>query len=569
MHIDALTTAALTAELRARAVGARVQDVVQIDRLTVSLELYRGDRHYLVLSADPQAEGLRLTPHKPRRGDTPSSPLALALAAHAEGRRLGAVDHPEGERILIFTFDADPPVRLVAELTGRLANLVLTGADGVILALARPVTAAMTRARVLLPGRPYVPPPTQLKALPTAVTVADVAGWLAARPDDLAAQLVVARMRGMGPLAAREAVARAAGDPAATAAAVDPVALHAALTALGTLPATGAWQPSVAYDPANPARVVAYAPYRLTHLPGVADAAGVCEAIEAFEAGRAGGDDGYRAARAAVASLIDEARARLSRQRAALEREHVDAAAIEAARLYGDLILAFQREIRPGQAVLAAPLDPDAPTIIALDPSLTPVENAERYYQRHRRARRAAAALPERLALVDAQIATLDQLATDAALAEDRPGIDVVHEALRVSGLLGRPLPRRTAGGSPGAGKPLTVVSDDGFTILVGRNSRQNEVVTFERAARGDVWLHARDVPGAHVVIKAAGRPVPDRTLREAAALAAWFSRARDRAVADVAVTDVRHVRRLRGGGPGMVTVARADTVTVSPAAPG
>ncbi len=566
MFIDALTTAALAAELRAAAVGARLQDVVQIDRLSLALELYRGARHHLVLSADPQAEGVRLSAGKPRRGDAPPSPLALALTARAEGRRLVAVEQPEGERILALTFDADPPVRLVAELTGRLANVILVDADGTVLALARPVTAAMTRARVLLPGRPYRPPPPPLKVAPAAVGAADVAGWLAARPADPAAQVLVARVRGVSPLAAREVVARASGDPDTPAAAADPAGVHAALVDLFALPATGAWRPTVAHDPADPARVVAYAPYRLTHLPGVADAASTADAIEAFETARAGADR-YQAARAAVTALLDEARARLARQRAALERERIDEADIAAAKLSGDLILAFQHTIRPGEATLAAPLDPDAPTLIALDPALTPVENAERYFQRHRRARRAAAALPERLAVVDAGLATVEQLATDAELAEDRPEIDAVHEMLRATGLLGRPLPRRVAGGSAAA-RPLTVVSADGFTILVGRNSRQNETVTFTLAARGDVWLHARDVPGAHVVVKAAGRPVPDRTLREAAALAAWFSRARDRAAADVTVTDVRHVRRLRGGGPGMVTVARDATLTVAPAPP-
>jgi predicted ribosome quality control (RQC) complex YloA/Tae2 family protein len=199
--------------------------------------------------------------------------------------------------------------------------------------------------------------------------------------------------------------------------------------------------------------------------------------------------------------------------------------------------------------------------VIRLDPARTPVENAQAFYERHRRARRAAAGVPRRLAESEALLATLDQLAADLALAEDRPAIDAVYEALREAGYVGRPLPRRAVGRSG----PLRVVSSDGLAVLVGRNSRQNETVTFERGKRGDRWLHARDVPGAHVLIKSAGRPVPERTLREAAALAAWFSAARDQAAVDVAVTDVRHVRRRRGAGPGMVTFRNEETLTVRP----
>jgi predicted ribosome quality control (RQC) complex YloA/Tae2 family protein len=114
------------------------------------------------------------------------------------------------------------------------------------------------------------------------------------------------------------------------------------------------------------------------------------------------------------------------------------------------------------------------------------------------------------------------------------------------------------------AAQPLSIMSGDGLVILVGRNSRQNERVTFDRAARGDRWLHAAGVPGAHVVIKSAGRPVPERTILQAAGLAAWFSRARGSTRVEVAVTDVRYVRRLRGGGPGMVTIDPDHVATVA-----
>ena len=99
----------------------------------------------------------------------------------------------------------------------------------------------------------------------------------------------------------------------------------------------------------------------------------------------------------------------------------------------------------------------------------------------------------------------------------------------------------------------------------MGKNSRQNEEVTFHQAAANDLWLHARGVPGAHVIVKSGGRPVPETTLREAAALAAYYSQARESGAVEVDYTEQRYVRHMKGGGPGMVIYERERTLRVAP----
>lgn len=113
----------------------------------------------------------------------------------------------------------------------------------------------------------------------------------------------------------------------------------------------------------------------------------------------------------------------------------------------------------------------------------------------------------------------------------------------------------------------MTTRSKDGFTILIGKNSRQNEEVTFHQATSQDMWLHARGVPGSHVIIKAAGREIPQSTLDEAASLAAWYSQARGITNAAVDYTLQRHVRHMKNGGPGMVIYEREHTLYVKPSA--
>jgi predicted ribosome quality control (RQC) complex YloA/Tae2 family protein len=106
------------------------------------------------------------------------------------------------------------------------------------------------------------------------------------------------------------------------------------------------------------------------------------------------------------------------------------------------------------------------------------------------------------------------------------------------------------------------------MALLVGKNSRQNEEVTFHQASANDTWLHARGVPGAHVIIRNGGRPVSEATLREAAALAAYYSQSRAAGSVPVDYTEQRYVRHMKGGGPGMVTYEREHTLHVTPGDP-
>src|SRR5690606_2526382 len=124
--------------------------------------------------------------------------------------------------------------------------------------------------------------------------------------------------------------------------------------------------------------------------------------------------------------------------------------------------------------------------------------------------------------------------------------------------------------GRIGGGKsaPLRIVTPDGFVIWVGRNSRQNELVTFDKGSGADLWLHARDVPGAHVIIKFDGREIPESVIEQAAEIAAYYSARRDEASVIVDVTPRRYVRKIKGAGPGMVTYRNETTRTVRPRAP-
>lgn len=578
MSFDFITAAAVADQLRATLTPGRVQQIVQVDAASYALEVYAGRlRHQLLLSADLQAPRVHVMTDKPRRGVDKPSPLLELSRKFVRGSLLSAVSQPPWERVLWLHFD-HPELgasALVAEMIGRWANLLLL----------RPIAApahAPDAFRILdcahrrrpqegvsrpaLPGQLYLPPPTQEGLPPDQLTEPGLRRLLEDAPPDAPLwRILVEGLLGVSPWLAREVVQRASGDANLRAGQLDAAtSLLLALTELLAPLQTGVWQPSLALDPAG--KPTAFAPYRLAHRAGdrLEELPDISLAAERYFAGRSReGADPYAAARRQAAATVDRVQRALQRRRDALSRELRPPEEIDRLRTSGEWVLALSSTVQPRQTELRLPEELGLPPV-ALDPALNPAGNAARLFKRYRKARRAQEMAAPRLAEVEAELAFVEQLATDLALAADRSEIDAVRAQLAEAGYLRQPGPRVAS--QPHG--PRRVVSREGFTILVGRNSRQNEQVTFELAAADDLWLHARDLPGAHVVIRNGGRPVSDETLQQAAGLAAWFSRGRGEAWVDVIVVPRRQVRRAPGGRPGMATVEGERTVRVRPTPP-
>jgi predicted ribosome quality control (RQC) complex YloA/Tae2 family protein len=247
-----------------------------------------------------------------------------------------------------------------------------------------------------------------------------------------------------------------------------------------------------------------------------------------------------------------------------LRSQHVDSAEVERLRESGELLLAYQWQVQKGSDSVEVFDYEGEPRRIALDPTQTPVENAQRYFTRYEKKKRAAEEVPPRVEAAEADISFLQGLENDLQQAEERPEIDAVRDALVSAGLVHTPKRRR--GGTMPVRGPRRVVLGQ-WTILIGRNSQQNDEVTFRYGAPEDLWFHARGVPGSHVILKTAGREPSPEIIERAAALAAHYSQARGNREADVVVTERRHVRRISGARPGLVTYRNERTLRVSPMA--
>lgn len=576
MNYDALTTASMAAELQTLCPGC-VQQALVVDAHSIGLEIYAaGRRAQLLLCADPAAARVLVVEYKLRRGVEQETPLLLLLRKYVRDSVLTAVVQSDvTERILQLDFDHKEygPTRLIVELIGRRPNLLLVRPDGRILECLHHAPATIPQERALLPGRNYAPPPTQGKLSPFddgqpsyyaqigAIVGAEGKLWKA----------IVAAIAGMSPAAARELAWRVTGNADAPASEANLLALAAALQALWEPIHSGAWTPGWAE---RDGQVSGFAAYQAHTLGEFHDAASMSEALARYYAPerlaeRAAAADTYAGQRANAKALLRRARQQLERRLEALTHDEPPPGAAEQMRQAAEWLLALNSQIAPGQAMLEVTPDPAQPhdvIRIPLDPARGPIAQAEQMFRRAGKLERAAVFIPQRRAQLQLEMEFLDQLALDLEQAANQPEIATVIDELRVAGLLKAPstAAHKTASVRvPKAGEPLRFRSVQGLEIVVGRNARQNEHVTFDLAHPNDLWLHVRGTPGAHVIVRLAGAQATAETRRAAAQLAAYHSSVRGERRVDVIITQRRAVSHAPGGKPGQVLVKHAETVTV------
>jgi predicted ribosome quality control (RQC) complex YloA/Tae2 family protein len=308
----------------------------------------------------------------------------------------------------------------------------------------------------------------------------------------------------------------------------------------------------------------AYAPYALGHMPAAEPQASISTTLEEFYAAREE-LTGHTQRRDALRQQLGASRERLARQRDQIGGELRKARELETLRWEGEMIFAFMHELAPGQAELSV-----EGRAITLDPRRSAVEQAQERFRAYDKAKSALAGLPERMAAVAARISGVEELDAMLDLSDDYDQIEqIALEAAELGYLREHPDPesaRRRRKASKA--RPLQLRSSDGFEIVIGRSARQNEEVTFRIGRPEDTWLHARGIHGAHVIVRSAGREVPERTLDEAASLAAYFSQSRGDAAVEIDLCRRALVRKVAAGPPGLVTYRAERTLRAAPRPP-
>jgi len=596
MSFDTLALAAVRDELEPLLVDGRIQKLAFPDELSLGLEVFApgAGRTEVVLSAHPETGRVQRLPRLPARGLERDTPFALVARKHLRNARISSIRQLPLERVLEVECDQRDDagrhydVRLIVEAMGRWGNLLLVLGDGTILDAVRRTPPSRNPTRPILPHLPYRPPPGQARLDPTGLSPAALADGARGHGGALARYLRDT-VAGLSPLASRELAFRATGQADGPLAQVDWQQVAEAAAGLFAPLRTHLWQPTLA---TRGDEALAYAAYRLDHLaadgatlemaPSMSAAiAGYQERQGAAGAGR--GRDPLVAEKRALAKPLERALGQTERRIRALEQQRLAGERNGAPlRRAGEGILAEAWRIMEGAAEVEVDGQP-----VPLDPSLSAVENAQQYFARYRKAREATERVPPLLEEARQKEAYLQQL---SALVDVADAMDAVRALRReVAAAVGaravEPRPDRGAragggavsrsrsdGAATAAGPYRRVPLGDSWEVLVGGSAAGNVAVTFGLAQPRDYWLHARGIPGAHVILRrangaAAGEP-PNETLARAAALAAWHSAGRSAGAVDVDYVERRQVRKIANGPPGLVRYAGERTLRVQ-AAPG
>lgn len=568
MGLDGFTLRALVAELAPMLTGARLTKVQQPARDQVALILYHQRRDWrLVLSVNPRWARLSLEDAGPDNPPTPP-PFCMVLRKHLDGARLVEIAQDGLERVVTLAFAVRDELgdlrrkRLLLEIMGRHSNLVLVDERNTIIDALRRV-ADEEAVRPLLPGLPYTPPPRP--ALPDALTIDRSSFAELLRCQQPVADALCRGLFGLSPLLARELCARAGIPPHAPAETLTMTEITLLYDALVALRSTeSGLRPQAVTLPGGRTE---FSAYDLTQF-GAAPRR-YYESVQALIADVLG--DGERqetlaSLKLSLAALVRRESERCERKRAAQLEEARRGAEADDLRLVGELILANLHKL--GKRMTAATLADYAGNerTVALDPSLSPSDNAQAYFRRYARAKKAAVAAAEQARRTSEELAYLNALAVALEQATDIASLNDIRAELAAQGYLRSVGNGRSAAPTPA--QPRRFTSSDGCEILVGRSNMQNDRLTMKLARPDDIWLHAKDIPGAHVILRVGKEPPSFQAITEAAALAAYFSSARAATKVPVDYTERRHVRKVPGARPGMVIYDHQKTIMVAPQAP-
>ena len=563
MPFDGLTLGFMTRELQETLRDGRIEKVSQPEKdMLVLLVRAQGKNHRLLLSAAPSFARAHLT-QAPYQNPEEAPMFCMLMRKHLQGGRIAAIEQLGGDRVLKLTVEnkdelGDNSTReLYLELMGRHSNLTLVK-DGRIVDAIRHVSGDMSRVRQALPGLPFVPPPAQDKIDPAVLTEAGLSARFAGLSGPLDKALAAA-VRGLSPAAAREIAFRVAGLHRAEISDMNKEDL--ARTVCGffdRLPLL--FQPTVQMDADGLMADVLPYPYLSLDPALQRPFPTLSAALDAFFAGR---DQRERmnqksaALRHAVKTHLERDEKKLAQQ----EEEIMAGARMEEYRIAGELLTAQGYLVPRGadRVELQNFYDPDGGTMmIDLDVALTPAQNAQKYFKRYRKLRAARNIAAEQKEKTLREIRLLEQALFDLEESESERDLSDVRKTLEEAGLLRAPAVKKRA--RPQESAPLRFAAPDGTEILVGKNSVQNDRVT--GAAKGhETWLHAKDMPGSHVIIR--GEAASLDALQTALKLAAWYSRGRGAAV-PVDYTLRKNVKKPGGSPAGFVIYTHQKTVIVS-----
>ncbi len=551
MAFDGLFTKAIVSELQQLKSG-RISKIHQPNSQEIVFQIRANNKNQkLLVSLHPSFSRLQLTNEVLTN---PSEPplFCMVLRKQLEGGTITSIEQHESDRIVNILVQARNELgdqierKIVIEIMGRHSNLILLDASrDMIIDSMKHLPPSVNSYRTVLPGQPYIPAPPQDKLDPFEVSETEFNELAMTLQEPMDA---VQQFAGFSPLTAAELLFR----------------LEDTQNSFAT------WRTfleSFSVDEMKPTvvetdRKTLFSAIELTHLQ---------ETPQSFSTLTDMLDKVYfaRAERERVKSqAIDLERwltneiSKLENKTKKLQKEQETAQDLDTLKLYGELLTANSYMLKKGdkEATVENYYEQGTMITIPLDPRKSPIDNAQRFFSRYSKAKTALIRIAEQLEKTKDDIEYFEMVKQQVYQASPIDIEEIRQELVELGFMRARRSKKKIKPKKP---KPEAFVSSTGIPISVGKNNKQNDYLTFKLAARDEVWLHTKDIPGSHVVIHA--NDPDDQTVEEAAGLSAYFSKARESSSVPVDYTQIRHVKKPSGAKPGFVIYFEQKTVFVTP----
>lgn len=570
MAFDGITIANIVTELNQTITGGKINKIAQPENDELIITIKNQQKQYrLFLSASASLPLIYLTEtNKPSPLTAPN--FCMLLRKHIGSGKIIAIEQPGMERIIRFTIEhlnelGDLCTKyLIVEIMGKHSNIIFCNEEDQIIDSIKHVSAHMSSVREVLPGRPYFIPETQSKLNPFVLTEEIFQEKIFPRPVNVA-KAIYTSITGISPLMAEEVCYRAGIDGGIPTDGLEDVErVHLAHTFLRMVDdiRDGHFEPNIIYKGKEPVEFACfplsqYQDYRAVSYPSI------FPVLETYYAEK-NIVTKMRQKTVDLRKIVQNALERNVKKYQLQQKQLKDTEKKEKYRVWGELLNTYGYEVEPGaKSMEALNYYTNEMIQIPLDETLTPQENAKKYFDKYSKLKRTKEALDTLLQETGDEIKHLESIAASLDIASSEEDLVQIKEEMMEYGYV----KRKNTGGKKVkvTSRPYHYISSDGYDIYVGKNNFQNDELSFKFASGNDWWFHAKGQPGSHVIVKSKNEELPDRTFEEAGKLAAYYSKGRQAPKVEIDYTQKKNLRKPTGGKPGFVVYYTNYSLLIEP----
>jgi len=579
MPFDGYVARSLKCELNTVLKESRIDKIYQPDKSQLMLRFKRGrETHKLLISVNSSLPYVAITEMDKAN---PSAPplFCMVLRKHLQGGFLNEVTQYDNDRILFFDFQTHDEMkfaerkRLVVELMGKHSNIILVDSQGIIIDSIRRIPSTISRQRQVLPGLTYSFPPDQGKINIEKCLSKDFYEKLQFKDTEVY-KMIYTAYKGISPILAKEFCLRSGIDPKSNTSDIDFAAsdkLWNTIISFGEAIDTKNEKPTVFTEKGFPkdfhaAELETY-PNQIYERENFNS---ISCAIDRYYIDKNKASD-----LAAKSSNLNKlVKSRISHSRSKLQKlheEYTQSLDYEKYKIYGDIILANIHNVKQGMESIALENFYDENNLIEipLDIRLTPSKNAQKYFKKYNKYKNAKLQLRKQILIAKSEIEYLDNVLVNLENSYEFTNIAAIKEELKKEGYLGhRFIQNKKQSKAKEIDKfnktHMSFLTENGKKIIAGKNSTQNERVTFKKSQPGDFWFHAKNMPGSHVVLVNDGSLL-EKDFLDATSIAAYYSKGRLSSNVPVDCTKIKNVKKIKGAGPGLVTYSGQNTLYITP----